>query len=60
MPAGDTIIKLPPVKQTITHCRVLHGKKVKFHQDTAGINLDMATVKLDSLVTTLELKTRGN
>jgi alpha-L-fucosidase len=60
MPAKDTTIILPPIKQIITACTVLHGKKVKFHQDTTGINLDLTAVQSDSLVTTLVLKTKDN
>jgi len=60
MPAGVTAIKLPPTPQTIISCKLLHGKKVKFYQDTTGISLNMASVRLDSLVTTLVLKTKDN
>jgi alpha-L-fucosidase len=56
IPVGTTVIKLPPIKQNIAACMVLHGKKVKFHQDVTGITLNLAKVQLDSLVTTLVLK----
>jgi len=60
MPEGETVIKLPPIKQTVTACSVLKGKKVKFHQDVTGINLDLTGVQLDPIVTTLVLKTKAN
>ncbi|HEX8021027.1 alpha-L-fucosidase, partial [Mucilaginibacter sp.] len=60
MPEGETAIKLPPIKQTVIACSVLHGKKVKFHQDATGINLDLAALELDPIATTLVLKTKGN
>ena len=58
IPAGPAVIKLPPTKQIITACRVLHGKEIEFHQGTTGITLNLATVRLDSLVTPLVLKTK--
>jgi alpha-L-fucosidase len=58
IPEGTAVIKLPPIRQIIKTCMVLHGKKIKFHQDPTGITLDLATVQPDSLVTTLVLKTK--
>ncbi|WP_114941471.1 alpha-L-fucosidase [Mucilaginibacter endophyticus] len=57
-PEGEAVIKLPPIKQTVTSCSVLHGKKVKFHQDAAGIKLDLSAIALDPIVTILILKTK--
>ena len=58
IPLGEAVIKLPSTQQLIKACSVLHGKKVKFHQDIRGITLDLAGVRPDTLVTTLVLKTK--
>lgn len=58
IPLGEAVIKLPSTQQLIKACSVLHGKKVKFHQDIQGITLDLAGVRPDTLVTTIVLKTK--
>lgn len=58
MPVKGNEFKLSASDKTVVSCRILGGPKVKFSQDQNGITIDVKTMQLDPIVTTLALETK--